>query len=46
MWCNVIGIFLVEMFGMIFEIEYENMYDVCILFNLLILEYLEWIIIL
>lgn len=42
----MIGIFLVEMFGMIFEIEYENMNDVCILFNLLILEFLEWIIIL
>lgn len=42
----MIGIFLVKMFGMIFEIEYENMNDVSILFNLLLLEYLEWIIIL
>lgn len=38
---NVTGIFLVEMFGMTFEIEYENMYDARIPFNLLPLEHLE-----
>lgn len=43
---NVTGIFLVEMFGMTFEIEYENMYDARIPFNLLPLEHLERITIL
>lgn len=46
MRCNVTGIFLVEMFGMTFEIEYENMNDARIPFNLLPLEHLEQITIL
>lgn len=46
MRCNVTGIFLVEMFGMTFETEYENMNDARILFNLLPLEHLERITIL